>query len=287
MKKFLVIGCGFLGSHILNELKKLKFEAYGTKTCQKDEFLPLDITQIESIEKIIQKIKPKIVINCAARVDVDNLENNPDLAYSVNSYGPQNLAKILKKNKIKLIHISSDGIFDGVEGNYSEKDIPKPINIYGKSKLLGEELIQKNNHDFIIIRTNFYGNDKNEKFVFNWILNNLKQKKQIIGFDDVIFSPLEVSNLSRIIIELSTSEFKGIINLASDLHLSKFDFACKIAEEFSLEKKFIKKGKIELNKFLAKRPKNTSLKNDLMKSIIKSPVLSLSQSLKIIHERDF
>lgn len=274
-----MIGSGFLGSNIIQELDRLKIQSVGTSYNADNNTLKVDVRNINSINDCIQKVKPDIMINCAANVQLDYLENNPEVAFSINSEGARNVAKLAKQNEIRLIHISTDGVFDGLKGMYSEDDIPHPINVYARSKLLGEEFVKENTDDYIIIRTNFYGYHSQGKFLFNWIINTLKQNKELTGFDDVIFTPLEVINLSRMISEIAITNYRGIIHLASDEAISKYQFALKIADIFHFNKDLIKKGSVDEANFIAKRPKNTSLLNIRSKHLITTPIVSLSSWL--------
>lgn len=286
--KVLVIGTGFLGSHLVKQLKNNKIIVMNTNYQNLDEYsIFLDITNISSIEKLINKFKPNIIINCAAITNVDYLELNPKVGFSINSYGPKNLALICEKNKIKLIHISTDSIFDGREQFYSEEDFPNPINIYSKSKLLGEKLIIENLSNHIIIRTNFFGYHKNNNFLFNFILKNLYEKKEFNGFNDVFFNPLEISNLNDLIIELCNLDFNGIINLASDEVISKYEFGLKIANIFNLDPQLVIKDSIKNFESTAKRPMNTSLSNNKSKKFLKTKTCSLDYSLKKIKKQFF
>lgn len=278
VQKILVIGKGFLGGNLLSELEKNSFSVSGLHYQTKDNRIKIDVTKAESVEKNVSRINPEVIINCAANVNVDFLEKNPDLA-SVNSDGAKNVAKIAQKWKIKLIHISTDGVFDGKRGLYAEEDVPNPINVYGKSKLLGEKYVEENSDKYVIVRTNFYGYDKNGKFLLNYILNSLKNHKEISGFADVIFTPLEVSNLSNMIIELINSKYQGIIHLSSNDIISKFEFARKVADTFGFDKKLVKKGSVDDIKFIAKRPKNTSLSNLRAKQLLNTRIMTLQESL--------
>ena len=280
-EKALVIGSGFLGTHIIDILKNNGINTVGTHfNLNNDGIMKVDVRNINSINDCVAKIKPDLIINCAAITQLDFLEKNPQLAFSVNADGAKNVATVSKRNKIRLVHISTDGVFNGKRGMYSEEDIPNPINVYAKSKAEGEKLVRENSDNHVIIRTNFYGFDKNDRFLFNWILHMLKQHKQIIGFSDVIFTPLEVSNLSEMIKEISMKSYCGIIHLASDEILSKYQFALRIAEIFELNKDLIKGGSVDDYKdFVAKRPKNTSLINKKARQLMKTQIISLSEWL--------
>jgi len=279
-KKILVIGTGFLGRYLLRELNSSNIQSYGTSFNQstQDKF-KVDIRNIDSIKKCILQLKPDTIINCAANVDLDFLEKNEKQAIAINAIGAKNLALVANQNDIRLIHISTDGIFDGKKGNYSEEDVPNPINVYGKSKLMGEQKIKENSNNYVIIRTNFFGNNEQGKHLLNWILTTLKQKKQLIGFDDILFTPLEISNLCMMIRDITMKNIHGIIHLASDETISKYQFAIEVANVFELDKNLIKKGSVEDLKLIAKRPKNTSLSNKKVKKFVSVHITPLNESL--------
>ena len=212
MVRALVIGSGFLGGNIVNEFRNNEIQVIGTNYHKNSsDSIHFDITNIDSIIYCVKKYSPRVIINCAANVNVDDLENNEKLAFSINANGAENIAKVCKSNKIRLLHISSDAVFDGKKGMYVEEDVMNPINIYAKSKMLGEKLISENLENYVIIRTNFYGFHKQDKFLFNWILSKLKNNERFLGFNDVFFNPLEVTNLSKMIYELSEKKFCGIL----------------------------------------------------------------------------
>jgi len=279
-KKILVIGTGFLGRYLLRELNSSNIQSYGTSFNQstQDKF-KVDIRNIDSIKKCILQLKPDTIINCAANVDLDFLEKNEKQAIAINAIGAKNLALVANQNDIRLIHISTDGIFDGKKGNYSEEDVPNPINVYGKSKLMGEQKIKENSNNYVIIRTNFFGYNEQGKHLLNWILTSLKQKKQLIGFDDILFTPLEISNLCMMIRDITMKNIHGIIHLASDETISKYQFAIEVANVFELDKNLIKKGSVEDLKLIAKRPKNTSLSNKKVKKFVSVQITPLNESL--------
>ncbi len=281
-KKILVIGRGFLGGYIQRELEPSE-KVYSTcyNDCEETQ-LSLDIREKNSIEKIINEIKPQCVINCAGNIQIDKLEKNPDLAYSINAEGAKNVAQISKNHEIRLIHISTDNVFDGTKGMYKEYDDSNPIHIYGKSKKLGEKFVSENSDNFVIIRTNFYGIDPKGRDLISKILQTLRENNPFFGFDDVIFNPLEVSNLSKMIYEFTKNDFRGIIHVSGDEVISKYQFARKVAEIFDFNTNLIKKGLIEDAKLFAPRPKNTSLSNQKSKKFLKTQIISLENSLRKI-----
>ena len=278
-KKILIVGMGFLGNYVLREFKNKGFNVIGTRLSINDNVMKLDITDVESVEKCVNQTNPDLIINCAANINLEFLEKNPQIGKSINAIGPRNLAKIASKNKIRLIHISTDSIFDGNNSMYTEEDIPNPINEYGKTKLLGEKYIQDSMKDYVILRTNFFGINDKGTGLLNWIIEKLSQKEEITGFDDVIFNPIEISNLSKIIVEISQSSFVGILHLSSNKLISKYEFIMKVADIFNFDKKLIKKGTLKDMNFIALRPKNTTLNNKKAEKIIKTKIQTINESL--------
>jgi dTDP-4-dehydrorhamnose reductase len=277
LKKLLIIGRGFLGNTIANVAKTKQVQVF---EASQNSGILLDIKKIKTIEDTILEIDPDIIINCSAITDVDKIEEESKNAFEVNAYGVQNISKLSEKYSKRFIHISTDSIFDGENGWYNENDRPNPINQYSKSKLKGEELIIKNNSNAVIIRTNFYGYNNEGKFLFNWILKNLRCKKPINAFEDIIFNPLEINNLSELILELSLSKFKGLIHLTGNEIFTKYEFIKKIALTLDYDINLVMKGNSKQVNFIAERPKNTSLDNSLVKKILNTKIKTLEEWLK-------
>jgi len=277
-EKILIIGKGFFGEKLFSVFHDSGINVLGTHYHKSDPII--DITNIHSIEKITNEFKPDFIINCAALTNLDQIESNPKRAYAINAYGAKNIAKVSRRNKIKMIHISTDSVFDGMEGMYHEDDVPNPINEYAKSKKMGEDFVKETLDEHIIIRTNFYGYNSEEKFLFNWILKKLKNKQQITGFSDVIFNPLEIRNVSSMISELIYKDFDGIIHLSSNEVITKYEFIMEITKMLNFDMELVIKGSIKNVNFIAKRPLNTSLSNHQAKKILKTQPLSLKNWLE-------
>ncbi len=280
MKKILIIGQGSLGYYIKKQAILEGYDVLGTYHNTKEiDSLFLNVCDINSIEDIIKNENPDYAINCAARGDVDYLETHSEDAFNVNTLGAENVAKILHENKIRLVHISTDSIFDGIKGNYSEEDQPNPVNVYAQSKYEGEKKVSQISSNHLIIRTNFYGLYPNGRYFFNWILDNIKQKKSFLGFTDIIFSPLDVSTVSKMITESLEINYNGVLHFASDCSISKYDFIKNILDYFNL-KNPLSKGSIDSQKLIACRPKNTSLNNLKSKDLLTIEIPSFLDWIK-------
>ena len=182
------------------------------------------ISSLDNCLSVLDKYQPDIVIHTAGLTNVEECESNPYLAQEVNVDLAKNMAIACSNQCIKLVHISTDHLFDGSSKNINEDDIPNPLNIYAKTKLKGEKNVLDNNKDALIIRTNFYtfGPSYRESFS-DFIISNLEDKKPISLFSDVNFNPIIVSELVAIIYKLVDKNCFGIYNVVSnELNLSNF-----------------------------------------------------------------
>ncbi|WP_228568420.1 dTDP-4-dehydrorhamnose reductase [Campylobacter sputorum] len=192
----------------------------------------LDITNMESIKEYMQNKNINVIINCAAYTAVDNAESNQELAFKINTEGVRNLALISKENGIKLIHISTDYVFDGKNFKpYIETNIASPQNIYGKSKLDGEkEMISINPKNSIIIRTSWVYGYYGKNFV-KTMLKIGKERDSLGVVFDQIGTPTYSKDLAKAILDILPfikNENAEIYNYSNDGVASWYDFAKEI-----------------------------------------------------------
>ncbi len=258
--KTLVFGAsGFVGFYL-----KRYFNAVGTAQSDKNGNRKVNFLDENEIVEIINNEKPDLIINSAGLTNVDECERNPDLAFKLNGDSVRIIARESQKVNAKFVQISTDYVFDGTKGNYKETDSPNPINVYGKSKLLGEENAL-NCLDSIVLRIEMpYGINlaKNKEVFFESIVNNLRASKAINVANDQIISPTYVEDIANAIDILVKNRQRGIFHLASKEHFSRYEFAIKIADVFNFDKSLIKGTSLDSFKLVAKRPKNTYLNID-------------------------
>ena len=164
MKKILVTGCnGQLGRAIRKEYKDAGVRFINTDVKESEGIVALDISDINQVMELIKSEKPDVIINCAAHTNVDACETQWDLAYKINAIGPRNLSIAANEVNAKMIHVSTDYVFEGNgEMPYKEFDIPNPVSAYGKTKLEGEKFVQQFANKYFILRTAWlYGEGKN------------------------------------------------------------------------------------------------------------------------------
>lgn len=256
MKKVLVTGAnGQLGQclqKIAPSYKKLNFIFNGSKE--------LDITNILEIEGAFVKGNFDYCINCAAYTNVEQAEKTPDIAYKVNAEGVKNLANVCKSYNTTLIHISTDYVFDGEKDEpYTVKDVPNPINEYGKSKLLGEKHIQEIMDNYCIIRTSWLYSEFGKNF-YTTILKKAKAGENLSVTDEQLGCPTNANNLALHIVEklIQNNNF-GIEHFTEDYSCTWFDFAEKILIEHELEKT-VQLHRDKNYRTFARRPVNSVLK---------------------------
>ena len=234
--KILVTGKDGQLGYALQELSENQFE-FTWKFTDRSE---LDITNSINTQTVLKEFQPDWIINAAAYTDVDGAESNEDIAYKVNADGPYILAKSAKEIGAKLVHISTDYVFDGTKKEpYSENDKPNPLQVYGKSKLKGELLIQDTYISGFIIRTSWVYGNHGKNFV-NTILKLAKTKNEIQVIDDQFGSPTYVTDLANVVIDLvSKRQFNEmeLYHFSNYGAISWFDFAKCIKELMNLDLK--------------------------------------------------
>ena len=227
----------------------------------------LDITQPARVEKAVRAFQPNIIINCAAFTRVDDCEKEEELAFAINAAGAGNLAESVQKIGAKLVHFSTDYIFDGTKKSpYLEDDPPHPINVYGMSKLEGEENIRKVSDNHLIIRTQWLYGDGGNHFV-KTILKLAKERDSIKVVNDQFGSPTWTEDLADAIIELITKNCTGTYHVVNSGECSWYDFSCQIINEAGLKTKVIPCTTAEFPR-PAKRPPYSVLSTDKVRKIL-------------------
>ena len=254
--KILIAGStGFLGTKLARILSG-EFDVVGLDHSQ------LDITDMAMVAEKIKELMPSAVINAAAFADVDRCEIEKKKAYDVNVNGVKSLIAACRKYDVKLIHFSTDFVFDGNKGNYSEEDEAYPVNYYGKTKLEAEQLIKESGISHIIARVCMlygYNGDNSERSFARWVFENLKEGKQINVFTDYFGTPTLVDDIAIAVAELLKTDKKGIYHVSGPERISRHDLAVKISETFKFRDGLINPVASDQLKQTAKRPRDTSL----------------------------
>ncbi|MEC4984932.1 MAG: dTDP-4-dehydrorhamnose reductase, partial [Oscillatoria sp. PMC 1068.18] len=198
----------------------------------------IDLTETEKLGNLIKEIQPKVIINAAAYTAVDKAESEANLAKKINTDAPEIMAQAAQKLQAFLIHVSTDYVFDGQKNNpYQETDLTKPINVYGETKLAGEEAIKSACENYLILRTAWvYGNQGQGNFVKTMLkLGAAREEIRVVA--DQIGSPTWTKDLASTITNLIphlSPEIAGIYHYTNSGVASWYDFAVAIFEEAKL-----------------------------------------------------
>ncbi|EAX48971.1 dTDP-4-dehydrorhamnose reductase [Thermosinus carboxydivorans Nor1] len=257
MQKILVTGAnGQLG----RALQRQFCEKYELVLCDLPE---LDITNFKACRDAVRTYGPDIVINAAAYTNVERAEDEPDAAYAVNAIGAHNLALVCREANVKLIHISTDYVFDGARGTpYSEYDAPNPLSVYGKSKLLGEQLIRDTGGWYFIVRTAWlYGDGHN--FV-RTMLRLAGERPEIAVVADQYGTPTYTVDLAALLEQIMHTEYYGIYHATNAGNCTWYEFACKIFE-YADKKVAVRPITTDEYPTKAKRPRYSVLDNHMLR----------------------
>ena len=232
---FLVIGSnGLLGSNIVKILKKKKINFL--TVAKKNSNFNINLENFKRLDKFFLKNKFKIVINCAAIIDINYCEKKYNISSIINSKLVKFLSQMSKKFDFKFVQISTDQVYKGKNAVLnSEKSKIFAINKYAKSKILAEKYL-KELKKFLIIRTNFTGKKK-DSFI-DWLIRNFKKKAEINLFNDMYTSTMDVQTCAKTIIKLAMLKSKGIYNLGSRNMTTKESFAKKLSKILKIKIKY-------------------------------------------------
>ena len=229
MKKIIVTGCnGQLGRAINQEYAgDSAYELVNTDVVSGDGITSLNITDVDQVLSFAREVKPYAIINCAAHTNVDKCETDGDNAYKINAIGPRNLSIAATETGAKIIHVSTDYVFEGNGTKpYTEFDATNPVSMYGRTKLAGENFVKEFAKDYFIIRTAWlYGDGKN----FAKTMLRLSETNDVIRVvNDQIGSPTSASELAKAIKFLEPTENYGLFHGTCEGVCSWADFAAEV-----------------------------------------------------------
>ncbi len=282
MGRVLVTGAsGLLGINLALEAAKSHtvFGLVNHQHLQTEAFsvIQADILKPGALERVLDQTQPDWVIHCAAMAIIDHCEADPNRARQLNKEIPARMASHLYENVTRggarLVHISTDAVFDGQTGNYSEEDPPHPLSVYAQTKLDGELAVATANPEAIIARVNLFGWSVNgSRALSEFFYNHLKAGKTVKGFTDVFFCPLLANDLAYLLLEMLSKGLKGLYHVVSPECITKYEFALRLARQFGFDEKLIFPVSVAEGGLLASRSPNLSLRTDkLFQALGKQP----------------
>jgi dTDP-4-dehydrorhamnose reductase len=256
---------GLLGAHVLKQAlganqkvagiaNRYEFQLPGA------EIYNVDLTDFAASRRIAAGVQPTAIVHCAAATNVDWCDDHPEQAHQLNVCASSSLAQLAQEIGARFVYVSTDSVFDGDRGNYSETDAPCPCNVYARTKLLGEQEVLRIHPSALIVRVNFYGwSMQNKASLAEWILGRLNEGGTVPGFCDVYFCPTLVDDLAEALLRMMDRGMSGIYHVAGSEKISKFEFASRVATRFGFPQERVVPAAIERAGLRASRPRDTSL----------------------------
>jgi dTDP-4-dehydrorhamnose reductase len=258
--KVLVTGAsGLLGSALLRAASQsgaIAVAAYNSHPLNGG--LQMDVTEQAQVQAAMQRVAPDYVIHAAAFTNVDACEIEPQRAWDVNALGTKHVADACEDYGAKLVYVSTDYVFDGEDGPYSEEDPTHPINVYGESKLAGERFTLDRSDNAVARVCVLYGPNK-PNFV-TWVIDSLRTNTPINVVSDQYNTPTYVGNCARALLRMCELDLAGVYHVSGREQLSRYAFACAIAGVFALNEKLINVTTTDTLRQQARRPMNSSLR---------------------------
>ena len=269
MKVFVTGVGGQLGYDVMNELAARGYECYGSDVLPKEKitlpynYIQLDITKQEDVEKVIGQLAPDAVVHCAAwtAVDAAEEEENKPKVIAINAMGTQYIAKACKKIDCKLVFISTDYVFNGEGTEPWQADCKEyaPLNVYGMSKLLGEKAVAEILSKYFIVRIAWVFGQNGNNFI-KTMLNVGKKYDTLRVVNDQVGTPTYTFDLARLLVDMLETDKYGYYHATNEGgYISWYDFACEIFKQAGYNTKVVPVTTAEYGLSKAKRPFNSRL----------------------------
>ena len=288
MKILVLGGSGLVGEHFTTNSKLNDFIT--TYKNNETNFSNISSVKINlpqdwsKLEELILKEKPDVVLNSIAYSNPDFCETNREEAYTLHVKISEKITTLCSKINSKIVFLSTDYVFDGKKGNYTENDKPNPINYYGHTKDLAEKIILKNENNLVLRTAMVYGLSSKVRFL-RYVIENLKKDQEINTYDDIFNSATLLDDLTNGISKAIELDASGIYHIVGSSCVSRFDFAKTVAKVFDFNENLVKPVSILSAKLKAKRPINPCLNNSKASKTFGIKFSSINEGIKQIYER--
>ncbi|RMF07025.1 MAG: dTDP-4-dehydrorhamnose reductase [Candidatus Neomarinimicrobiota bacterium] len=279
--KVLITGAaGQLGRAVMTRFPK-RYSCLGTDVANtRSGIVYMDITSRSSIQGVVNQFRPDVILNLAAMTHVDRCEEQPQLAQRINTEAVQNLLDCFSGY---FIHISTDYVFDGRSGPYSEGDPTHPINVYGQTKCASEHIVLDSGNPALVVRTNVvFDYLPTQASFMTFVIDSLRQGKSIRIVDDQWNNPTWTVDLAAALERMLQQGHQGLIHYGGADYLDRYSFAHLIADVFDLNPALIHRIKTEDLHQPAPRPRKGGLKTDLFQKKFDCSPMELKTALEHI-----
>lgn len=244
-----------------------------------------DLQDGERLRKTFLRVDPDVLVHTAAISDIDYCEAHQEFAEQINVGVTKLLVSLCNETKCRLIYFSSDSVFDGTMGGYTEADPPEPVNFYAKTKVRSENAIRQMSGKWVVVRPSlimgFPVREAGNSFLWRMV-DTLRRGEEVAFPRSEVRSPIDVITLSQAILELANHSYGGVLHLSGNDTLSRFDMAKRVAERLGYPDRLIVDKKPSIGTGRAPRPPDVSLCNTLAKRILKTPMLELDEGIDLI-----
>lgn len=243
-----------------------------------------DILDAGRLREAFREIRPDAVIHAAAVADIDFCESNKDIAEAVNVGVTREVARLCAESGARLVHLSTDTVFDGEKGNYTEEDPPGPVNFYAETKVRAEQVVAAEAPGAAVPRLSLVmglpfmlgGNS-----FLSRMIASLEQGKEVGVPDDEVRTPVDVVTLGRALLELAGNDFAGLIHLAGNERLSRYVMSQRIADRLGFPRALVVAKNSGGLPGRAPRPRDASMHNAKARATLKTPMLGLDDGLEL------
>jgi len=287
--RLLVTGSsGFLGVNLALEAVEQGLEVVGVDRQRIHttafEQVEADLLAPGAVPRLLADTRPDWIVHCAALANLNACEADPDFAYRLNGNLPGLLAAGAADTGARIVHISTDSVFDGQDGGYTEDDLPNPIIVYSRTKLAGEESVAAANPQASIARVVFYGwSTSGTRSLGEFFYNKLSTGEPINGFSDVIFCPLLVNDLAAILLKILASDLTGLYHVVGSQAISKFAFGQEIARIFGFDPGLVNPVRMADAGLAVPRAPNLSLRSEKLATALGRPLPDVPTGLARFH----
>jgi len=295
LNRLLIVGStGLVGSKVAYLAPKHGFEAYNTHNARTSPLLnsvQLNIADRDETLSLVKKVRPEAIVNTAALHNVDYCENHHEEATKVNVEGVRNLVDAARETDSRLIHLSTDYVFDGNSGHYSELDSPHPLHFYAETKLEAEK-VAADLPSYAVARPSvIYGwnpleaggvpssSGKTINFAM-FVLDKLKKNEAVKAVRDQYSSPTFADNLAEALLRLAKNSENGVFHMAGKSCMSRYEFAVKLAEIFAYPTRLVEPVYTSDFKQSAKRPKNSCLRVEKAEQTLQIRFLTAEEGIR-------
>lgn len=245
-----------------------------------------DLTRPAAFAEVFARIRPDWVLHTAALANLDSCEKDPALSRRLNAELPGEIAAVCAAAGTPLTHISTDAVFDGAQGGYSEHDPPNPQSTYARDKLAGEQAVLAAHPAAQVARVVFYGwSLSGTRSLSEFFVTNLAAGRPVRGFTDVIFCPLLADVLAETLTEMHTLRLSGVWHVVAGECLSKYEFGVRIARQFGFDPALVEPVSVEQAGLAARRSPRLTLSNARLTAALGHALPGQAEMLQRFHHQ--